>query len=233
MALTIALNTTPCTTQTMLTSACDDNKPAYTTMYTTTYVNIRKKPTTKSKIIKTVKTNKKIKVIKPLKNGWSKIRYNGEDRYICSQYLSKKKTKYTYVDMPTPINNSFKSYMDYRCITNTSSIQYKFQQQCYSGRYGVRMKDDRYCIAVGSHYTTKIGTKIDLVMYNGSIVKCILADCKADAHTDATNRQNPNGSIVEFVVDTYNLDSKAKLHGDLSYADKRLKGQIKYIRVYK
>lgn len=231
MMLGIALNiTTPnCTTQTMLSVSAKPNPTK--TMYTTTGVNVRVKPSAKSKKVKTLKMNTKVVVVKKHKNGWSKIKLKGKYRYICSKYLSKKKVK--YVDMDTPSNNSFKSYMSYKCITNRSSKQYKFQQECYTGNYGIRMKDGRYCIAVGSYYTTKIGKKIDLVMENGVIIKCILADCKANAHTDSTNRQNPNGSIVEFIVDMNSLHSKSRRMGDLSYCNKKFKGEIKKIRVYK
>ena len=231
MMLGIALNmTTPnCTTQTMLSVSAKPNPTK--TMYTTTGVNVRVKPSAKSKKVKTLKMNTKVVVVKKHKNGWSKIKLKGKYRYICSKYLSKKKVK--YVDMDTPSNNSFKSYMSYKCITNRSSKQYKFQQECYTGNYGIRMKDGRYCIAVGSYYTTKIGKKIDLVMENGAIIKCILADCKANAHTDSTNRQNPNGSIAEFIVDMNSLNRTAKRMGDVSYCSEKFKGEIKKIRVYK
>ena len=78
------------------------------------------------------------------------IKLKGKYRYVCSKYLSKKKVK--YVDMDTPSNNSFKSYMSYKCITNRSSKQYKFQQECYTGNYGIRMKDGRYCIYLSSFF---------------------------------------------------------------------------------
>ena len=231
MMFGIALNmTTPyCTTQTMLSVSAVKPNPTKV-MYTTTSVNVRVKPTVKSKKVKTLKMNTKVKVVKKSKK-WTKIKLKGKYRYICSKYLSKKKVK--YVDMDTPSNNSFKSYMSYKCITNRSSKQYKFQQKCYTGNYGIRMKDGRYCIAVGSYYTTKIGKKIDLVMENGAIIKCILADCKANAHTDSTNRQNPNGSIAEFIVDMNSLNRTAKRMGDVSYCSEKFKGEIKKIRVYK
>ena len=232
MMLGIALNiiTPNCTTQTMLSISAKPNPTKTKTMYTTTRVNVRVKPTVKSRKVKTLDMNTKVKVVKMSKK-WTKIKFKGKYRYICSKYLSKKKVN--YVDMDTPSNNSFKSYMSYKCITNTGSKQYKLQQSCYTGNYGIRMKDGRYCIAVGSYYTTKIGTKIDLIMKNGATIKCILADCKADAHTDSTNRQNPNGSIAEFIVDMNSLNRTAKRMGDISYCSEKFKGEIKKIRVYK
>ena len=38
---------------------------------------------------------------------------------------------------------------------------------------GFRMYQGRYCIAVGSGYTQKVGSKIDLVMEDGSIIQCV------------------------------------------------------------
>ena len=91
MILVIALNITQhnCTTQTML-SVSAKSKPK-TIMYTTTRVNVRTKPTVKSKKIKTLNMNTKVVVVKKCKNGWSKIKFKGKYRYICSEYLSKKK----------------------------------------------------------------------------------------------------------------------------------------------
>ncbi len=125
-----------------------------------------------------------------------------------------------YSNCDVPSNNTIKSYMDYRCITDKSSRQYKLQQSsAYTGDYGIRMVNERYCIAVGSYYTITIGQHIDVELENGNVIKAILADCKDDAHTDATNRINPNGSVVEFVVDTQTLDNTAKIMGDISYVN--------------
>lgn len=123
-----------------------------------------------------------------------------------------------YVDYDVPSNNTMKTYMDYKTITSTSSKQYKLQKSlAYTDSKGLRMVGDRYCVAVGSYYTTTIGQYIDVELENGKIIKCILADCKDDRHTDSTNRINPNGSVVEFVVDTDVLDSTAKKMGDISH----------------
>lgn len=137
-----------------------------------------------------------------------------------------------WVEMDVPSNNSFKSYMDCKYITDESSEQYKLKFDYLSSASGIMVIEDRYVIAVGSYYTTEIGCRVDLVMENGAVVPCIVGDCKADKHTDKTNRQNPNGSVVEFIVCTDNLSDETRLHGDCSYADTRLKGEISSIRVY-
>lgn len=137
-----------------------------------------------------------------------------------------------FVIRDTPSNNSFKSYMDANKIEDTTSQQFQLLSQYELSDIGVYVVDGRYCIAMGSYYTKEIGTKIDLVMENGSVVECILADCKADCDTDSTNRQNPNGSIAEFIVDTKSLSSLVKTMGNLSYAQDNLIGEIKYVVVY-
>ena len=98
------------------------------------------------------------------------------------------------------------------------------------------MVEDRYCIAVGSYYTKKIGVKIDLVLsHNGKkhTLKCITADSKDDSDTVNNHRIHKDGSIAEFVVRTRVLPRKATNMGDISYAGKQFKGRIIQIRVYK
>lgn len=143
-----------------------------------------------------------------------------------------------YFELSTPSKDSFKSYMDYRTITDKTSRQYKFQKYAYTAWHGIRMVDDRYCIAVGSYYSTTIGQEIDVVLENGTVIKCIVADLKDDRHTDSKNQQNPNGSVIEFIVDREVLHEKIQKVGDISYFDKVwntviFSGEIKTIRVYK
>lgn len=99
------------------------------------------------------------------------------------------------------------------------------------------MIGDRYCIAVGSYYTDKLGVKIDLVLsHNGRkhTLRCITADSKADKDTVNNHSVHKDGSVVEFVVKTSYLPYKARYtYGDVSYAGKQFKGKIKQIRVYK
>lgn len=144
----------------------------------------------------------------------------------------KKSSKERYTVYGTPSHNSFKSYMSYRAVSS-SSAQGKLQAQAKTdAKTGIRKVDGRYCVALGSYYCSKIGTKFDLVMSNGSVVKCILGDQKANRDTDAKNQKTSDGSIAEFLVDMNKLPSKVKTMGDVSYADKDLKGNIAKIRVY-
>ena len=177
-----------------------------------------KKKTTKKKKARKKTANKKSSKKKTNKKKVSRKKKSSNERY----------TVYS-----TPSHNSFKSYMSYRAVSS-SSAQGKLQAKAKTDAdTGIRKVDGRYCVALGSYYCSKIGTKIDLVMENGSVVKCVLADQKANRDTDAMNQKTSDGSMAEFLVDMNKLSSRAKTMGDVSYASKELKGSIAKVRVYK
>lgn len=102
-------------------------------------------------------------------------------------------------------NSTNKTYMAYTAVTSKNSNQYKllYGVSAYTDTVsGLRMVDGRYCVATGTFYASRIGTKLNLIMANGSVVECILGDVKSDAHTDPTHRyQAQDGSVVEMIVD--------------------------------
>lgn len=120
-----------------------------------------------------------------------------------------------YMDVPNwdvNCNSWFKSYMPYTAVTDTSSKQFKLLNgsEAYTdNNTGIRMVGDRYCIALGSYYTTEIGQKVDLVLDNGNVIKCVLGDCKADCDTNASNQYAGSGDVAEFIVD-YNIFNNLK-----------------------
>lgn len=120
-----------------------------------------------------------------------------------------------YMDVPNwdvNCNSWFKSYMPYTAVTDTSSSQYELLNgsDAYTDiNTGIRMVGDRYCIALGSYYTTEIGQKVDLVLDNGNVIKCVLGDCKADCDTNASNQYAGSGDVAEFIVD-YNIFNNLK-----------------------
>lgn len=103
------------------------------------------------------------------------------------------------------------TYMDYKAVTARSSAQYQLlnSDSAHTDKItGIRMIDDRYCIALGSYYTSKVGQKVNLVFENGTVIKCILGDCKSDKHTDPSHRfHSVDGSVAEFIVDSEYFDS--------------------------
>lgn len=209
----------------------------YRVKYAKTTLNIRKRPNVKSKIVKIKYYNDPINVVCKVNKKWSKVLLNGEYCYVTTKYLSNKKMKYKRYGSPS--NNTFKSYLSASCITRNTSLSQGRLHRKYKLDYktGVYMVGNRYCVALGSYYTTKIGTKVDLVLsHNGRkhVLKCILAEQKANRDTVNNHRVHKDGSVVEFVVNAQKLPRKARyVTGDVSYAGKQFRGKIVEIRVYK
>lgn len=199
--------------------------------WTITSVNVRKSPSVKSDILTTYSFNKKVRYT-DYNEDWIEIKCKDSIAYMCKRYISKTKRAYKEFDVPT--NSGFKSFMDYRCITSTGSKQYQLQHNvAYTGKYGIRQIDGRYCVAIGSHFTTDIGIYFDLVLENGTVIPCILGDAKADQDTDSNNIiTEHNGCLSEFIVDTPSLYSEAKRMGNISYCDENWNSPVVKIRVY-
>ena len=205
-------------------------KKKYIKGWTTTSVNVRKGPSTDSKILDTYSFNAKVLYSKYNKN-WLEIKYCGRTAYMYKDYVSNVKPKYR--DYGVPSNKGFKSYMHYGAITSTSSKQYILQQKAYTGKYGIRQVNGRYCVAIGSYFNSRIGMMFDLILENGAVIPCIMADQKSDKHTDSSNIiTTHNGCLSEFIVDVYALDKDAKKHGDISYCNDKWQSPVKKVRVY-
>jgi len=133
---------------------------------------------------------------------------------------------------PNAPENTRKSYMSYKAITSKTSRQYKMQQIAYTSTHGIRQVNGRYCVALGSAYAKTIGTYVDIILENGEVIPCILADQKQDIHTDATNRVCFDGSLVEFVVDMDYIINKVRTTGDVSNVCEEWKPQVEEVIVY-
>lgn len=160
---------------------------------------------------------------------------------ICEQQTETKiktiteiKRDLPYIEYNIPEYGGFKSYMGYKTLTNKSSNQYKLQTEfAYTGKYGIRMVNERYCVAIGSHFNTAIGQYFDLVLENGVQIPCIMSDLKADIHTDVNNIFTlPTKCCSEFVVDMAVLNNDARYAGSLSAVCEEWDSPVKYIRVY-
>lgn len=151
-----------------------------------------------------------------------------------SKAEQRAKSEEVFTQYKVEASKDFKSYMDYRAIKSNTSDQWALQHDAntYTGDYGIRMVDDRYCIAIGSYFTQEIGTKIDVVLENGKTIKCILADCKADKDTDANGIYHiGDGSLMEFVVDSKVMDETAKKMGSFHWLDE-FEGRVTEVRVF-
>lgn len=145
----------------------------------------------------------------------------------------------TYTDIADNVPNwdtncdsNRKLYMYYTSVTDTTSNQYSllYGESAYTDvNSGIRMVGDRYCVALGSYYTTTIGQKVDVVLEDGSVIKCILGDCKADCHTNNTHQYAiGTGNVVEFIVDASVFDYLKDPSGTVNWVS-GLDGQVNKI----
>ena len=121
----------------------------------------------------------------------------------------EKREAYDYANangviVPDYFYSSGKNYMPYSAVTNTKSKQWKVlrgDDAWTDPNTGFRMNGDRICIALGTAWGTS-GDKVDLIMANGNVVKCIIGDSKADCDTEETNRaQASDLTVIEVIVD--------------------------------
>lgn len=130
------------------------------------------------------------------------------------------------------IDSTFKAYMDYRCITNTRSEQYRLQKDAETDENGLRVWHGRYMIVVGTYYG-QVGDSLTVTLDTGESFDAVIGDIKADCTTDETNRyypmENGNANVIEFIVDTRELPRKVRQMGDVSYADEMFEGDVEKI----
>ena len=197
--------------------------------YTTTNLNIREKPSLDSNVVKILPFNTEIQY-DIYNEDWLVVNYNNNNCYISKKYISNEPIDYTSYNIPN--NSGFKSYMSYKAITNKNSEQYKLQQKAHTGNYGIRMVGDRYCAVLGTYFQKEIGTYFDLVLKNGTVIKCILSDIKSNEHTKNDNITSLNGCVSEFIVDSDHLIEIAKTSGDISSCNNKWNSPVVKIKFY-
>lgn len=128
------------------------------------------------------------------------------------------------------INTSFKSYMNYRTITDKTSQQYKLQHNgvAYTDKEGFRKSGDNFLVALGTYYSDVIGEELEITLDSGESFKAMLGDIKANKDTDENNQYHKtDGSVVEFIVDSRRLSPIIKRMGDCSYSkENNFKGNV-------
>jgi hypothetical protein len=139
----------------------------------------------------------------------------------------------THKEVVIEQSSSFKSYMPYTAITSKTSKQYELSQLCTTNELGLRIIQDRFCVAVGTTVTSEIGTYIDVVLKNGTIISCVVGDVKANVHTNSDNiTTSTNGCVCEFIIDKETLPRKIKRSGNISYCYEEWMSPVEKIIVY-
>ena len=150
----------------------------------------------------------------------------------CKSGIKSKSDKSEY-DIPD-YDTAFKTYMDYRKITDKTSAQYMLQMEAYTDDMGLRKYEDHYVVAMGTYYSDNVGDTFKITLDNDYSFNVIIGDIKADCHTDSKNMYSPvydeNGNfvsanVIEFIVDTKKLDRSVKKLGTIEAYDD-FKGNI-------
>ena len=145
----------------------------------------------------------------------------------------KSKSNNSEYDIPD-YDTSFKTYMDYRTITDKSSAQYMLQREAYTDDMGLRKYGDHYIVAMGTYYSDNVGDTFKITLDNDKSFNVIIGDIKANCHTDSQNMYSPvydnNGNlisanVIEFIVDANKLDRSVTKLGTVSAYD-NFKGNI-------
>ena len=124
---------------------------------------------------------------------------------------------YQEMELPTEATGEFKTYMDWRTLSNPASKQWHLQQLATTDDKGFRKYQGKYLIAVGSYYATSVGEEFRITLSSGQVFHAVVGDLKQDKHTDKNNQYIPeNGNIVEFIVDTKTMSKEVKKLGNVS-----------------
>lgn len=198
--------------------------------YTTANLNVRSECNTDSEILTVLPEYSEISFRYIEDNDeWVEYVYNDNTAYLYKSYVEEG---LPYV-VKSATGDTRKSYMDWKKITNKSSLQWKLQHKyAYTESNGVRAVNGRYCIALGSYYTHSIGQYVDVVLENGLVIPCIVGDAKQDIHTLNNHSIGLDGGVVEFIVNTKSLSSIVRTTGDVSYVSEDWKSNVVEIRIY-
>lgn len=116
------------------------------------------------------------------------------------------------------VSGEKKTYMDFRSITRAGSDQLALQERAYTDSQGFRRVADYYMVALGTYYAQEIGQTYIIAFEDGSEIRAIVGDVKADEHTDRNNQYHlRDGSIVEFIIDKKIMDEQVIKTGDCSW----------------
>ena len=157
-----------------------------------------------------------------------------------STYTRREFSNYTEITIPKATNyRGQKKFENWSAITAVQSPAYKVTRSEYAYDVdGFRLGEGGvYMIAVGSGICRTAGTYLDLILQNGTVIKCITSDAKSDQHTDDKTHVftcvNKNYCCSEFMVVQGALPSAVKSAGDCSKYKPAWNSPVAKVRVYK
>lgn len=179
-------------------------------------INVYTKRNSLSEIITTLDFNTKIKYAKCEGHPhWYRIQIDSKIGYVKASAIADNIEYKSYELTSNSYYKGFKSWMGHRCFSLKSN-QGKLQQIATTDNKGLRKVNNRYTVAIGSHFNCDVGQYFDIILKNGTVISAICGDWKANKDTDSTNVYTRNGCATEFIVETTKLCSAAKSSGDIS-----------------
>lgn len=103
--------------------------------------------------------------------------------------------------------------MDGKCITDKSSAAY-WQIQRMHVKGGLYKEGDYIGVAMSSFYG-EVGDKLRVTLSTGEVVYVVITDTKKEEEL-SDNHTHPDGSLIEFVVDTETLPEQVLSEGSLN-----------------
>jgi hypothetical protein len=135
------------------------------------------------------------------------------------------------------LSSDFKAYMGYDMVTNRTAPQWKYREMAVTDENGLRRIGEDYLVAMGTYYTEEVGARFRITLDSGSVITVTVGDIKNPEHTDKYNMYTPirdksgniiNANVLEFIVDTKKLNSRAAKLGTVSCID-GLEGDVEKI----
>ena len=136
--------------------------------------------------------------------------------------------------------HDWKPWARHTKITLKSSPQYKLQKKAKTDSNGLRYCIDpngekRYCVALNTYWCggdpEDIGRCFDVVMANGSTIKCCLGDVKKDKNSwKGQCKFGSRGELLEFQAEEKKLSKK--INGDVSALGGAFEGEAVKIIAY-
>lgn len=187
--------TKPTTTKPTETQATTANEKTVT-VYATTKVNVRTKPSTDSKIVTMLDVGDKVERISKGSDGWSKVIYKGETRYIYSEYLTEEKIETTKRNVVDPRGDNWNLVVVNFYNEYDSTYEPKLKKVCADYGYNSYM-DER----VADHYTE---------MYKAALKDGIKLVPVSGYRSYATQEKNYNNRIKLWQSRGYSYNESVK-----------------------
>lgn len=151
-------------------------------------------------------------------------------KYKAAQNVNRGTLVSRTCTVPTNLDTTFKGYMCLSMCSNTSSAQYRFMN---SGDFNITTDElgfvrygNYYVVAMGTGYSSKVGSTFRITLDSGKQFDVILGDIKADGDTDSTNTYRPKGDgrgeVVEFIIACGKHDGCSKFEHTMASEHKAL-----------